>query len=209
MNAVADFIEPNTAQWFQAKCGSLGGSRIWNATKRRKDGEYSAERQKLMIAMLAERLTGRYTETYVSRAMQWGNDTEATAIAAYEMELGVEIKPIGWVDHPTIQWAGATPDGGIGEDGLAQFKCPETSTHVETLLTKEVDPMYYAQCQWELAVTGRDYNDFTSFDPRLPLKHQLCILRCMRDDKYIAELESEARKFLDELHELITKLESR
>jgi hypothetical protein len=45
-----------------------------------------------------------------------------------------------------------------------------------------------------------------SYDPRLPEHLQMLIVRVPRDDKRIAELEDEVRKFLAELDEKVTKL---
>lgn len=205
MNAAVEFPQGSDA-WLVVKRGQLGGSRIWEATHKIKSGAYSADRKNLMIVMAAERITDRAHETYVTPAMQHGIDFEPEAIAAYEWITGSSVAPVGWVQHPTIDWAGATPDGAVGDKGLIQVKCPTSATHLETLTTKDVVPMYYAQCQWEIAVTGRDWNDFTSYDPRMPKKLQTCILRVMRDDKYIAEIEAEATKFLDELFDLVDRV---
>ena len=207
MNAAVQFIEPNSPEWLAARVGQLGGSRIYDATKKLKNGAYSAERRSLMVKMAAERITGRTAESYVSRPMLWGIENEPNAIAAYEWQMSVDVQPVGWVQHPTIEWAGCTPDGGIGAEGLVEFKCPESHTHLEVMLSRDVPAMYYAQCQWQLACQPeREWNDFVSYDPRMPDHLQLVILRVLRDEKAIAELEAEAAKFLDELAEMIGKL---
>ena len=43
-------------------------------------------------------------------------------------------RAIGFVDHPTIAMAGASPDGLVGDVGLVEVKCPNTATHIDTLL---------------------------------------------------------------------------
>jgi len=65
---------------------------------------------------------------------------------------------------------------------------------------------YMPQVQWQMACANRLWNDFVSFDPRAPEGLQLFVTRIERDDKYIAELEAEVNKFLEELETKIDKL---
>jgi hypothetical protein len=103
-----------------------------------------------------------------------------------------------FVGHPAITMSGASPDGYVGEDGLLEIKCPNTATHIDTLLGEPIDGRYLKQMQWQMACTGRQWCDFASFDPRLPTDLQLKILRMERDDALIASLEDEVRVFLKE-----------
>jgi hypothetical protein len=60
------------------------------------------------------------------------------------------------------------------------------------------------QCQ--LWVTNRAWCDFVSYDPRLPVRKQLLIIRVNRDEKLIALMQEEVHKFLGEVENLIIKL---
>ena len=102
--------------------------------------------------------------------------------------------------------AGASPDGLVGEDGLVEIKCPNTSTHIATLMADKAPSGYMAQMQWQMACTGRAWVDFVSFDPRMPEDMQLFIKRVPRDEKLIAEYEAEVVKFLAEVQETVDKL---
>jgi putative phage-type endonuclease len=185
-------------EWRAARCGSLGASAIADATARIKSG-WGASRANLMATLLTERLTGSPVEGYQNAAMQWGIENEPLARAAYEFIEGVEVKQVGMVKHPTIQWTHASPDGLVGNDGLVEIKCPQTSTHIETLLGSAIDGKYVKQCQWQMACTGRIWCDLVSFDPRLPANMQLAVKRIRRDDEMIAGLESDVAEFLAEL----------
>jgi hypothetical protein len=138
--------------------------------------------------------------------MQWGTDQEPFARAAYEARNGVLVDETGLVDHPVIPNSGASPDGLVEADGLVEIKCPNSATHMETLLTRTPDNEYIGQMQWQMACTNRKWCDFVSFDPRMPENLQLCIIRVNRDDKNIAEIEKEVIKFLAEVDEKIAKL---
>jgi predicted phage-related endonuclease len=91
-------------------------------------------------------------------------------------------------------------------EGIVEFKCPNTATHLEYLLAGKVPEKYVTQMQWQMACTGAAWCDFVSYDPRLPEHLQMLIVRITRDDKRIAELETEVRKFLAELDDKVTKL---
>jgi putative phage-type endonuclease len=197
-----------TAEWKQARCGSLGASRMADVIARTKTG-YGASRANLMAELLVERLTGVPTEGFVSAAMQWGTDKEPHARAAYEFRSDVEVAEIGIVPHPTIKGTHASPDGLVGEDGLIEIKCPNTASHVETLTGDEIAGKYITQMQWQMACTGRKYCDFISFDPRMPESMSLFVRRVPRDDTVIAQLEAEARKFLTELDAKVSDLRQR
>ena len=100
--------------------------------------------------------------------------------------------------HDTIE-AGASPDGLVGDDGCLEIKCPNTATHLETLRTGKLPRQYQAQVQGQMWISGRQWCDFVSFDPRLPSNAQLFITRVDRDDLYIENLEQEIVEFLKEV----------
>ena len=103
--------------------------------------------------------------------------------------------------------AGASPDGMVSSSGLIECKCPDTKTHIETILSGSAPSKYIPQMQWQMACTGREWCDFVSFDPRMPMAQQLFIKRVERDDKYIREtLEPEVVRFLDEVEKTVEQL---
>jgi putative phage-type endonuclease len=200
-----DEIEQRTDQWFAARLGKVTASRVADVMAKTKTG-YSASRENYMAQLVVERITGEHAESYTNASMQWGTDQEPFARAAYEAAKGVLVDEQGFVPHPTIEGAGASPDGLIGDDGLVEIKCPNTSTQIDTLLTGSIPSKYVAQMQFQMACTGRKWCDFVSYDPRMPNKGQLFIRHLERDDEYIANMESEIKKFLSELDEKVKKL---
>jgi predicted phage-related endonuclease len=140
--------------------------------------------------------------------MQWGKDNEQTARTAFEVAHNVFVDQVAFVDHPTIKNFGCSPDGLIDTDGIVEIKNPNSSTHWATIKANEIPNKYYIQMMAQLSCTGRKWNDYVSFDSRFPDRSQLFVKRLHRDDKYIAEMESEIIKFLDEVNsevELIMK----
>jgi hypothetical protein len=101
---------------------------------------------------------------------------------------------------------GASPDGLVGPDGLVEIKCPNTATHIDTLLGQSVPGKYITQMQWQMACTNRAWCDFVSFDPRMPEAMRLFVSRVERDDDAIAELEKHVQDFLVEVDRKVSEL---
>ena len=200
-------IEQGSIEWFKKRCGKATASRIADIIAKTKSGP-SASRKNYMAQLVAERLTGTVADSFTNGAMQWGTDTEPHARDAYAFLQGVEVELAEFVIHPSISDAGASPDGYVGEDGLVEIKCPNTSTHIDTLLGKTVPSKYVTQMQWQMSCTGRLWCDFVSFDPRLPSHLSLFVKRVQRDDQFIGELEREVEAFLKEVADTVAALEA-
>ena len=198
-------MEQKSEEWFKARLGKVTASRVADVIAKTKTG-YSASRENYMAQLVVERMTNTQAESFTNAAMQWGTDQEPFARAAYEVQQNVLVDETGLVDHPTIEMAGASPDGLVGEDGLVEIKCPNTATHIDTLLTQTVPGKYITQMQFQMACTGRQWCDFVSFDPRMPTKAQLFVKRVYRDDGFIKEMESEITKFLAEVTAKVEQL---
>ncbi len=201
-------IIQGTPEWLAARLGKATASRISDVVARTKTG-YGASRANYMAELIAERLTGVPAERYSNAAMLWGSDNEAGARTAYEFYCDAAVAPGGWFLHPKIEQSGASPDGLIGDDGLLECKCPQTATHLDTLLGDAIPGKYIIQMQWQMACTGRAWCDFASYDPRLPESMRLWVRRVERDPDHIANLEQEVRTFLAELDAKLEALVSR
>lgn len=192
-------------EWFALRVGRVTASRVADVIAKTKSG-YSASRATYMGELIAERLTGVPASSYSNAAMAWGTATEPLAREAYQAQTFDDVVEVGFVIHPTIPQSGASPDGYVGEEGLIEIKCPNTATHIDTLLSGKVPAKYETQMLWQMACTGRAGCDFVSFDPRLPENMQLFVKRLARDDDRIAELEKEVAAFLAELDEKVNQL---
>ena len=201
-------VEQGTPEWFAARLGNVTASRVADVIAKTKSG-YSASRENYMAQLICERMTNAVAESYTNAAMQWGTETEPLARAAYESLADVLVDEVGYIAHPTIERAGASPDGLIGVFGLLEIKCPNTATHIDTLISEQVPTKYITQMQWQMSCTGRTWADFVSFDPRLPSGLQMFVKRVEFDAEYVAMLKEEVTKFLAELDAKISKLNER
>lgn len=201
-----DLIQ-RSEDWHAIRCGKVTASRVADVVAKTKTG-YGASRANYMAELITERLTQVQAERYQNDAMRWGTEKEPDACEAYSFIHDAELLEVGFVPHPRIAMTGASPDRLIGGDGLLEVKCPNTATHIETLLGKDVEGKYVIQMQWQMACTQRQWCDFGSFDPRLPQEMRLWVRRFRRDDTHIRELEDEVEKFLAELDEKVARLKA-
>ncbi len=202
-------MEQRTEDWFLARKGKVTASRIADVMAKGRGGAESLTRAKYLDQLVTERLTKVVAEGYTNDAIQRGIEMEATAKSAFEFKTCLIVSDTGFIRHGSIDMSGASPDGIIGGDGLIEIKCPNSNTHIEYILAGKPPAKYIPQMAWQLACTGRKWVDFVSYDDRLEdeSKH-LFIVRYLRDDEYIAEMEEAVKKFLDEVEAKVQKFKS-
>lgn len=200
-------MDQRTEEWHAARLGKVTASRIADLMAKGRTGAPSASRENYKAQLVCERLTGFRADAFSSTAMQWGTETEPQARATYTLTTGRVVEEVGFIPHPTIQMCGASPDGCIdGGRGLVEIKCPNSATHIATLLGKPPADSYVKQMQWQMACVGADWCDFASFDPRLPDEMQLHIQRIAADYDLQREIEKEVVAFLAEVESEVREL---
>jgi len=204
-------IAQGTDEWFQQRLGKVTASRLSDVIAKTKTG-VSTSRQNYLIQLVSERLTGKKTDSFTNKAMEDGVEREPIARKLYESKTNSIVTEVGFFDHPVIKSSGASPDGAVNAEeegkyaGLIEIKCPIETTHTNILMNKSVPSKYIPQMQWQLACTGAKWVDFVSYNPNFPDTMQIFVARVDRDNAYIAELEAEVLKFLDEVDQAILKL---
>lgn len=200
-------IIQGSPEWFAQRLGKVTASRLADVMAKVKYGE-AASRATYRAELVAERLTGKAAEGFSNAAMKWGTECESLARAAYEAEFGLLVQEVPMIAHPQISMSGASPDGLVSIDGLIEIKCPETKSHIDTILSGEAPTKYIPQMQWQMACTGRAWCDFVSFDPRMPADMQMFVRRVLRDDELIRAYELEVVSFLEEVDMTVLKLKA-
>ena len=199
---VIDAVQ-GTPEWLSARAGRVTASMISNVLMKPETAgfrDYQAQ-------LVAEILTGKpQGSDYTNVHMQFGSDTEPLARSAYEAETGFSVDEVGLCIHETIERAGASPDGLVGNSGLVEIKCPKVATHLTYQIAGVVPAAYRNQMMWQMAVTGRDWCDFVSFRPDLPEHLQLFIVRFKRDSEKILKLETAVISFLSTVDAMIAQL---
>lgn len=199
-------IKQGSDEWIAARVGSLGASRISEATARTKTG-FGASRANLLAELLVERITGKPTEKFITSAMQQGTEREPEARAAYCFMRDVDVQEVGLVRHPTIKGTHASPDGLVGSDGLIEIKAPQAAAHLDILLTGAIPSRYMQQMAWQMAVCDRSFCDFVSYNPDFPEHLRLFVKRVERSPTQEALLTEDVISFLSELDEKLARLQ--
>ena len=207
-----EHLEQRTDEWLQARVGKVTASQMKHVLAKTQKGTPTAARTTYLWQQVIERLTGQPAPVAKTVAMQWGTDQEPFALQAYNEAHLVSIETVGFVQHPTLA-VGCSPDGLVTEDmeaaGLVEIKCPfNSAVHLETWLSGMPDE-HMAQVQGQMWLTGRQWADFVSFDPRMPPDLQLYVQRIPRNPEYIAALEREIVTFLGEVDAIVGKLQAK
>lgn len=179
-----------SADWMAQRAGKFTASRADKLMARTRTGP-SASRAELLALLAIERLTGECVPTYTNAAMQRGVELEAEARDAYAFSRLAVVEECGFIACDDLPNTGCSPDGLIGDVGLLEIKCPANpAKHLEALRRGEHAVEYRWQLQHQLMVTGRQWVDAVSYDPRFPDDLQLAITRVHRDDAAIVELRA-------------------
>lgn len=210
--------------WFDARAGRITASRmsdimaftvgegVWKSGPRKGQAKVATPlkaRTDYIHQLAAELLTGKPRKQVKAWALQWGQDVEPAAQAAYEAETGVIVTRCGFIAHKQYDFIGASPDFLVGNDGGGEIKCPESSeVHLATL-DNGLPEEHIEQIQGGLWASDRQWWDFVSFHPDFPPGLRLYIQRVDRDDSYIAKLEAACLSAWAEVQAIVTKLQDR
>ncbi len=205
-------MEQRTAQWFQARLGKVTASNVYNILSKTAKGLPTSKYEDYKIKLITERLTGETSPHYETEDMRWGIEHEEDALKEYAFIYDADIRKCGFIQHPTIKMAGASPDGLIGSDGLIEIKCPRSANHMRFCIDNEIKPEYHAQMQFQMACTERQWCDFISYDPRFTgaSSHlRIKIKRVHRDDQQIEQINQAVQAFLAEIEREIKQLSTK
>lgn len=201
--------EQRTEAWRQDRAGAITASVFKDVIATRRDGTPTAERSKLMRIKAFERLAGRAKHEVGGKSLDWGKDLEDAADEAYMVSTGGIVVPSPYLRHPKFPFIGASPDGLVGTDGGVEKKCPhDEAVHIQTWL-EGMPEDHMPQVQGCMLVTGRQWWDFISYDPRIDEPWRLYVQRIPRDDVYIKQLLASLLQFETELRAMVNQLRAK
>lgn len=192
-------MQQRSEEWFEARRGIPTASAYKKIIT--SSGKPSSTSDTYMNELLAEWL-GAEEERFETEWMARGTELEPQAKAFYEFDRDVEVEEVGFVTG-LDGMTGGSPDG-LTVDGGLEIKCPKASTHVKYLLGGKCPADYYPQVQGCIWLCDKDRWDFLSYHPDL----SPFLIEVRRDDKFIASLEEELKKFIDKMLKKREKLES-
>lgn len=198
-------MEQGSDEWLELRIGKVTASKFKDVMTNGRGDKPSATAKTYMIKLVSEILRGEPMPFFENEAMRWGTETEPQARAMYELKNDVDVKEVAFVE--LNEFVGVSPDGLVGDDGLLEIKCPNTETQIKRFIDGVGLPKdYEAQVQGQLWVTGREWCDFVSFDPRIDVEASYIQTRVYRDEEYITKLERKVSIFVEEMKSMINQL---
>lgn len=193
--------EQGSPEWFACRMGIPTSSRFATVMAKGQSSAESKTRLKYMRQLAGEIITGEPMMGFSNAHTDRGTEMEPEALAAYAFEHGHELQRVGFV-----RWGdkGCSPDALIGSDGMVQCKTRLPDLQIELLESGNVPTTAIPQLQGELWVADREWTDYLSYWPKLPL----FVRRVYRDEAYHARLSSEVDRFNRELAALVEKIRS-
>ena len=202
---IIETCEQGSIEWLSLRLGKITASRVKDVLTKGRGTSPSKTAESYMMELIAEILTGNSKPFFENDAMRWGTETEPQARAMYAVNNDfVDVKEVAFVEHN--EQVGISPDGLVGDKGLLEIKCPNTTTQLKRALSDDYSADYKAQIQMQLWVTEREWCDFLSFDPRLDCSAGYLQQRVYRDEEYIEEMKVKVYAFVEKMNELINIL---
>jgi putative phage-type endonuclease len=177
-----DIIQ-RTPEWDAVRLGRITASALADLmpAKSKPADSWTETQSRILYTIAAERMTGQRKDSFETRAIQWGRETEQLARAVYEIDSGSMVEEVGFIELD--EWVGCSPDGLVDDDGLVELKCPNSDTHLQyRTIAGRLSDEYFWQVQGQLWISGRSWCDLCSFDPRfLDASKRLHVVRLLPD----------------------------
>lgn len=192
--------EQGTPEWFAARLGIPTASKFATVMAQgRAKGTPSVTRRDYMLDLIGEQMTGQCAESYSNSHMQRGHEMEPDARNLYAMIRDVEPSVVGFMRRGDV---GASPDSLVGDDGLLEIKTRLPRLQLGLILSGGLPPEHKAQVYGQLWVSGREWCDFLTYWPGLPVH----IVRVNRDEEYIATIAAAVDAFNSEMADLAEQI---
>lgn len=188
--------EQGSGEWFEARLGIPTASMFKDVMA----AGQGKTRKAYMLKLAGERITGELSEQYTNKHTERGNLLEGDAAELYQIQSEVNVDKVGFIRAD--YGAGASPDGLVGSNGLIEIKTKLPHLHIDYLLTNKDPKEHMKQIQGQLLVCKREWCDFVSYWPGLPL----FLKRIYRDEKLIKEIRESLDKFNGELNQIVDRI---
>ena len=165
--------EQGSDEWKQARAGVLTASVVGKLiTPGGKIADNQTSRG-LIHDLVAERLTGRPTDTPTTRDMERGSLDEPYARDIYAEHMGTPVDQTGFmVREIDGHKLGYSPDGLILDVGLLEIKSRKPRLQLQYILDGKIPHDHMAQMQAGMLVAGRDWCAYASYSGglRMPIQ---------------------------------------
>lgn len=153
-----------------------------------------------MDQLIGERITGQAAELpFTTRATARGHEFEIIARDLYEASEEVKTEQVAIILN---HGCGYSPDSLVGVDGLTEIKSKLPKFQVSVILGGKVPKDHVAQCQGGLWVSDREWIDFISYWPGMPM----FVKRMYRDEVMIKKIADRVKVFYELLDERMSSV---
>lgn len=197
---IVDCIQ-GTPEWHAARLGLPTASEFKTIVAVKKDAKDKLTRQTYMRKLAGEIITGIPMENYKNEHMERGHEQEDEARSLYAFMQDCDPQRVGFIRKGDT---GCSPDSLIAENGGLEIKTALPHIQIERLEKNELPSEHRLQVQGCLWITGRDWWDFVSYSPKLPL----FVKRIPRDEQAIKDIAAAVDQFNDELALMVAWLRS-
>jgi len=189
----------NSPEWFAARLGIPTASEFKKIVAVNKDAKDKKTRTEYMRKLAGELLTGEPMENYTNAHMERGTMMEDEARNLYALTFEAEPQRVGFIRSGNT---GCSPDSLIGTAGGLEIKSALAHIQIERLERNELPSEHRLQVQGCLWIAEREWWDFASYCPRLPL----FVTRVVRDEDCIKQLAAAVDQFNEELADLVDRI---
>ena len=198
---VIDSVEQGSQEWLDLRLGIVTCSELDCLLVNGKgEAGFGAAAFTYMDQLIGERITGEAAELpFTTRATARGHEYEGVARGLYMDRESVECH------HAAIilnHGAGYSPDALVGTDGLTEIKSKLPKFQVGVILADAVPKEHESQCQGGLWISEREWIDFVSYWPGMPL----FVKRMHRDEALIRKIAERVKTFYEILDERMNKV---
>ncbi|GAA1453389.1 lambda exonuclease family protein [Nesterenkonia lacusekhoensis] len=167
---VYEELEQGSDAWLQARAGIITASTVGKLLSGKTYAPADNDTSRTLIrSLVTERITGRPEETSQSYDMLRGSLSEPHAREEYEKHH-TPVDEVGFITRDFGDFTlGYSPDGMVSEEGLIEIKSPKPHHHLRTLTEDRVPGIYLPQLHQGLMVSDREWIDYISYSPGLPL----------------------------------------
>lgn len=195
-------VEQGSYLWLKMRLGVISASKCKDMMAKKG----TATRNNYMMQLIAEVITGIPTELGPFKQLEWGKENEPAARTAYSFMTGEAVHEIPFIYADQSMRCGISPDGIVNDAGL-EIKCPFTSmVHCDTLVNDAIKDDYFLQMQFSMFVTGAQYWEFMSYDPRMPVHLMTKIIKVNRCKKTQEKIAESVREFITDMDRALEQL---
>jgi hypothetical protein len=187
--------DQGTDEWFECRRGIPTASKFSTVMAK---GE-GKTRSQYMRELAGEIVTGERNEQFSNVHTERGNAMEDDARQTYAFVENVETHRVGFIRNGN---KGASPDSLIGNNGGLEIKTAIPHIQIDRIERDRLPPEHVAQVQGNLWISEREWWDFVSYWPKLPM----FTIRVYRDEDYIRQMAGEIDRFNDELSALVERI---